>query len=394
MNETPTTDDDVDAPVSGSDVTEDDEAFEDSMLPNYETKLSEIEADIQNGKAVFASPRDILAWFGAQRRGVNVVSWIKHCLTKHSLTTSPDFEYEYIDGVVSFKSTDATTSASGTEETPQESGSELNATDDHIDTVASPLNEGLITTDPTYRIGKLPAANNKPLTVKPSDSIEKAVTLMMEYDYSQLPVVTNPSTVEGLFTWESLATKRHFGHSPQEVGDCLARAHVISSELSIFDAVVEIARHDVALVRAKNKLITGIITTFDLSHQFRQLGEPFLLLSEIENQIRRLLDGCFSLAELQGIRDEADSDREVNGLSDLTFGEYLRLIENKENWVKLSIPLDRPEFVNKLDEVRVIRNSVMHFDPDGIAGDEIDTLRKFAGFLQRIANVKHVDTED
>ncbi len=216
---------------------------------------------------------------------------------------------------------------------------------------------------------------------------------MMEYDYSQLPVITTPSSVEGLFTWESLATKLHFGQSPQTVSDCMVRPHVISSELSIFDAVVEITRHSVALVRAPNKVITGIVTTFDLSQQFRQLGEPFLLLGEIENQIRSLLDGCFTLQELKKIRDETDTGREIKGLSDLTFGEYLRLIENQLNWTKLAIPLDRPVFVNKLDVVRVIRNNVMHFDPDGIDESDLDTLRKFALFLQRIADVKHSKTD-
>ncbi len=351
-------------------------------------KLAEIEKRVREGETIAASPRDILKWTGAKRRGVNVVSTIRHDLKEYGLQTSPDFEYEYIDGLVFFQlaefQSSATAPTTTTTPAPQAPAEEM-----MIEADDSPLHEGLITTDPTYRIGKLPAANNQPLTVKPSDSIEKAVTLMMEHDYSQLPVVTTPSSVEGLFTWESLATRQYFGQKPHEVRDCMVKAQVISSEMSIFDAVIEIARHNLVLVRAPNKMITGIVTTFDLSHQFRQLGEPFLLLGEIENQIRRLLDGCFTLSELQAIRIETDTDREVKSISDLTFGEYLRLIENPNNWAKLSLPLDRPEFVKKLDEVRVIRNGVMHFDPDGIAEEDLDTLRKFAAFLQRIADVKH-----
>ncbi|WP_417735243.1 CBS domain-containing protein [Rosistilla oblonga] len=353
----------------------------------YETKLAQIEEDVKNGNSVMASPREILTWFGAKRRGVNVTAKIRKRMEEHGLKTFPDFEYEYIDGEVRFKPTDWKPVLITNQRLEVNSG--VTEKDIADETSPQPLNEGLGITDPTYRLGKLPAANKKPLTVKPSDSIAKAVTLMMEHDYSQLAVVTTPSSVEGLFTWESLATRLHFGHTPKSVGECMARPHVISSELSIFDAVVEITRHDVALVRAPNKMITGIVTTFDLSQQFRQLGEPFLLLGEIENQIRRLLDGCFTLQELKGGRDDTDSEREINGLSDLTFGEYLRLIENQQNWTKLEIPLDRPEFVKKLDEVRVIRNSVMHFDPDGIDGSDLDALRKFALFLQRIADVKH-----
>ena len=35
----------------------------------------------------------------------------------------------------------------------------------------------------------------------------------------------------------------------------------------------------------------------------------------------------------------------------------------------------------RLDEVRRIRNDVMHFDPDGIAEKDLDTLRRFDQFL-------------
>lgn len=355
-----------------------------SVRLHPESRLAEIATDVQNAKEVAVSPREIIGWFGAKRRGVNVVAMIREAFKQKNLITNPDFEYEYIDGLVIFQLASNAESPSA-----PEPDSETDDSSSFLEEPSTLLNEGLITTDPTYRLGKLPAANHKPVMVHPDDSINKAVTLMMEHDFSQLPVQRNVSSVEGMFTWESLANRLHFGHSPTKVGECMERAHVISSELSIFDAVAEVTQNNVVLVRANNKLITGIVTTFDLSRQFRQLGEPFLLLGEIENQVRRILDGCFTLEELTKIRDETDTDREVTSLSDLTFGEYLRLIENGENWGKLAMPLDRPEFVKKLDDVRVIRNNVMHFDPDGIDDSDIDTLRKFARFMQRIADMKH-----
>jgi len=40
--------------------------------------------------------------------------------------------------------------------------------------------------------------------------------------------------------------------------------------------------HEYVLIRAADRRICGIVTTSDLGLQFLQLGEPFLLLGEIE----------------------------------------------------------------------------------------------------------------
>ena len=137
------------------------------------------------------------------------------------------------------------------------------------------------------------------------------------------------------------------------------------------------------LVRDREKVITGIVTSTDLSQQFRQLAEPFLRVGEIENLVRRLIHGKFEVEELQQVVDSSEG-RLVEGVADLTFGEYKRLLEKLDNWERLSIPVDRLEVVNRLDKVRILRNDVMHFDPDGLSDPDIKTLRDFASFLQTL----------
>jgi hypothetical protein len=68
----------------------------------------------------------------------------------------------------------------------------------------------------------------------------------------------------------------------------------------------------------------------------------------------------------------------------LTFGEYIRLLENDARWQKVHIAVDRVTFCKQLDDVRLIRNDVMHFDPDGIPPSDLDKLRHCAHFLQRL----------
>jgi hypothetical protein len=54
---------------------------------------------------------------------------------------------------------------------------------------------------------------------------------------------------------------------------------------------------------------------------------------------------------------------------------------------------DRKWFVSELQRIRRVRNDVMHFDPDGIAEDDIDALRTFAGTLQELADLKAIGAQ-
>ena len=79
-----------------------------------------------------------------------------------------------------------------------------------------------------------------------------------------------------------------------------------------------------------------------------------------------------------------EDGREIEGVTDLTFGEYVRLLENEKRWKKLRVEIDRVEFISRLNRIRGIRNDVMHFDPDGLEEADLDILREFAQFLKRL----------
>jgi hypothetical protein len=46
--------------------------------------------------------------------------------------------------------------------------------------------------------------------------------------------------------------------------------------------------------------------------------------------------------------------------------------------------LDRKIFIKGIEEIRQIRNEVMHFDPDGVTPEDLEILRKYAAFLQKL----------
>jgi CBS domain-containing protein len=340
---------------------------------NGPRKLKQISEQLRSKQMVPAvTVRELLRWFHSERRGSNIVYWINNSLTKAGLTTRPHFAGIYIDAMIDFVLLDATE--------PKKSPGD--------DEVGEADAEPKPYADPTYRIGKLRSANLAPLCVKPNQSIQEAITLMLVNDFSQLPVMTNERDVKGIISWISIGSRTQLGKKCSEVRECMDAAHVVSADASLFDAIGDIVKHQYVLVRDSANKITGIVTTSDLSLQFQQLSEPFLLLGEIENHIRQIIErGRFSNQELRACSDQADSQRKIEGIHNLSFGEYIRLLEKPESWEKVRLGIDRATFIAGIDRVREIRNDVMHFDPDGISEEDLRTLRNFARFFQSVGNV-------
>lgn len=343
-------------------------------------RLAEIASALQAGEA---SPpltvRSFLRWFfGSQRRGSWIVWYIRNALDEAGLTTEPDFESTYLDAEIRLvlappKSHPAATVVTGMI-------SEALTVSDRVEVrvVSSAF------ADPTYRVSKLAAANRQPVSVRPDSTLAEVATLMMANDFSQLPVMTNERDVKGMVSWKSLGSRLALGQSPTTAREATEPHAEISSDASLFSVIPFIVEHEYALVRGSDQRIVGIVTTSDLSVQFQQLSEPFLLLGEIENHIRRIISSVFSKEEMCAAKDPADGQREVEAVSDLTFGEYKRLLEEPSRWDRLRLKVDRVVFTRLLEKVREIRNDVMHFDPDGIPEDDLEVLRDFARFLRTL----------
>ena len=186
--------------------------------------------------------------------------------------------------------------------------------------------------DPVLRVRMLPAANRRPVTVNRDDPVVKAVSLMAMHDYSQLPVTQDMRNVDGMISWRSVLLARTRGVDPARVRECMEGYEEVRAEDSLLTAFQKIVDHEAVLVRGAETPISGIVTATDLSIMFREQTEPFLVLSEIENQLRRLINGHFSPSELVDAKDPADEKREVHGVADLTFGECTRLLERPGHW--------------------------------------------------------------
>lgn len=360
--------------------------------------------------------RELLAMFKAERRGTSKVQEIRAALDHLGLKTDPDFESAWIDSLVRIQLKDPDQIVSKVDEIDEgnespsveseevdeaypaelESAPVVNTAviEEHPTIVPiPPPTEGVVEiavseptrTDPTFRIGNFPAANKKLITVGPDDPLNKAITRMLQYDFSQLPIMQGERDVKGVVSWRSVGARYAMGVKCETAKDARDDAQVIDANGTLFDAIGTIVKHGYVLVRnQRDRRVTGIVTASDLSLQFQQLTEPFILLREIELHIRRLLQGKITKADLDSYLSPEVPGRHPNSVADLTFGEYIRLFQHPAIWTKLALNIDRVCLIDELEKVREIRNDVMHFDPDPMTQKQLDILKDAAKFMQQL----------
>lgn len=354
------------------------------MVPE---KLTEIRARLDKHEKVDpVTVRTLLSWFwNSQRRGWFVVYTIRETLTELQLETFPDFNTVYIDSFIEFRIIVLI---------PVTLKKPSNTNEENVDNQTSniedkSIDEILSINDPTFRISRLEAANKDLIYVKPDSELSEAITIMMTYDFSQLPVMQQAKRdLKGVISWRSIGQKLAVGKNSTSVRELMERNfQLLPSETSLFKALPVIIEHDYVLVKNGIGEICGIVTASDLSLQFKQLTEPFLLVAEIENHIRQIL---FKLekTDLEKGKDERDIERPIESVANLNFGEYIRLCQNPDIWEKLSLVIDRKTFCYHLDTIREIRNNIMHFDPDGLEFESLEKLRNFVRLLQTLRNLK------
>ena len=330
----------------------------DEWLEGIATRMKEaVETGAAPGQEQL-SVRELVRKFGYERRGDRINSDIRNVLENNKLTTDPDFAVGWIDSSITIR----------------------------LDSDGSDASKSNPTFDPTHRIGSLEAANKAPMSVKPDNALNVATTKMLLHDYSQLPVMSSEYSLKGIINWESIGSSLLLRPSCEYVRDCMNPPEVFSADKPLLEAISAIAEHGYVLVRGGSNTITGIVTATDLSLQFMQLAGPFLFVGEIEGHLRHLIHGKFTLQKMQEASTPEESPS-IKGSSDLTLGAYCRLLENLENWKLLNLKIDRIEFAAHLDEVRQIRNDIMHFNPDGLSPEETKKLKDFARFFENVVRV-------
>jgi len=231
--------------------------------------------------------------------------------------------------------------------------------------------------------------------VREEETCEVALSLMMESEFSAMPVVNDDDIVVGVFTITEF-TKRQLELSGSKtnllkdpVRECTV-AVVFIDPNAFIDTDTDWSVRDHVFVGTAEEPI-GILTITDVWAVLNDFAEAFVLIFEIENGLRSLIgkvlgDDFTKLFEAVNNSDIRKGKAPVGSLSDFTFGEYEQAIAYKQWYPQYEkyLAMTREYFVADFKAVREIRNEVFHFKRQ-VTTKDTDRLRKFCECI-RLAN--------
>lgn len=311
------------------------------------------------------SVRELLALWGSTDRG-DQVSQIEADLANHGLITSPSFRAVTLDTVVSL--TTPPDEAETTTTVEHSAITDLPVTED--DEGANDLNV------------RLTVGNLSPLvgvtSVGPNSTFDQAITEMVLNDFSQLAVLSGPRNLRGAVTWRSIAQAMH-QKSDATFTDAIDRhVEAFAYDRDLFEVLPTLQRREFVFVLDESRAIAGIVTTADVAQRYGEMATPFFQLGELDQTLRWILSQAFDVETVQRF-----CTKKITSFDDLSMGDYKRVLENRQGWEQLGWPLDRAAFISRLEEIRIIRNKVMHFHPDPVPEGAVDKLRSFNSLLHR-----------
>lgn len=323
-----------------------------------------------NGKGKEMTTREFLWLFDFYEKRTSGNVWrINEYLRKTKMVVNPSYQSASIDEIIEIK----------------EKVKAKIVTNKAEITEAAEVDE----VDPINRLSILTAATKTPVFVKRDAKLLEAFHLLWQNDFTQLPVMNDERTVLGIISWQTIAK----GYISKIDSDCVKdfmsdNFIVLDEKTPLFNAIKEVIKIGVVFVKDNEKKIKGPVTPSDLNEQFIELIEPFILLEQIENYIRLIFNSKITIEQINKLIKVDEEKKLINFVSDMSFGEYIIVLQNSEIWSLLDLPFDKTSFIKNLDDVRNVRNGVMHFSPDRISKKELELLRKTSKFLDDFLSKK------
>lgn len=134
------------------------------------------------------------------------------------------------------------------------------------------------------RLKLLPSSNSEPTSINKDAKLKEAITLMMTYNYSQLPVIDESRNVVGYISWGTIGCTLSNGRVSDDLKDYIKTDITrLNYDMPLLDAIAIILEKEFVLVEKNDHSISGIVTVADLSDQFLSATAPCIYLEQIEN---------------------------------------------------------------------------------------------------------------
>ncbi len=243
-----------------------------------------------------------------------------------------------------------------------------------------------------YPVERLLSSRGQVICVTHQETVRDALTTMVANDFSQLPVVDSSGRLTGLISEQSI-TRTYYHISEQvslfdlPVGHCQNKPVTLSLEADIFEALDRLQSVN-ALVIVSDKKPVGILTYYDATHFFRELTEGLILVEDIETTLRQYIEtACDTEPKMRtalvmafGI-DKRDTSSPAKQYEEMSFFDHVLFITTEKNWPKFETYFEPKKlFQSLMEQVRVIRNQLMHFR-DEVSSVQFDALQRSREWL-------------
>lgn len=267
-----------------------------------------------------------------------------------------------------------------------------------------------------------------PVTVGPATTLDIALELMLEHDYSQLPVVDSENRPIGLLTQGDILRAIRLTNAPPKhltaLGTMSEAHYLIARVDDMVDHLIDhFERVAALLVVDESKVLVGIVTPYDTTTFLRKRSADLAVVQRIEVTIKHLIRHAYT--QMDANLDEASAhlkrrywdgttgsairkamslyggDIDRNRLDEiltrlrgeersysfehLSFSEYQALLLGDICW-KVYAPHAKVEpatLRNVLEQIRLTRNKLAHPN-EPLRRDERDRLEWFDRWLDRM----------
>jgi CBS domain-containing protein len=289
----------------------------------------------------------------------------------------------------------------------------------------------------SYPVENLIKNRPDPTSVDQHTSVEQALRLMFDNDFSQLPFIDHQEKPIGMVTYKSILRACHHinqvpaGMKIQEVYESISPTQTYRPEDDLFDLLDYLKNKSAALIVDSEGKLIGIVTSYDAMEYTRRRAEDMMLVEDIETTIKDLIIAAFT--DTNGELDQTNLEAGIRLLSpsnqtlksryakalnkycqiqnhgtmpfdqrameesfhhltqqeqpkkfdELTFYEYTELLlhQNQKDYFQGLFDRDPATVRNLFDDVRKTRNDLAHFRE--INSSQRDQLRYCVEWLNQ-----------
>jgi len=238
------------------------------------------------------------------------------------------------------------------------------------------------------------ASIEDPVTVDLDTTIQDALTIMLENEFDQLPVL-NDGYVEGTVTYRTVAKYIKSMDEPRIAETSVKIAlqtepEFVDRDRDLFELFETLAEDAYVLIGNREDL-EGILTRYDVFYFLRDEVDPFLKIGEIENSLRELFYNSYD--DLEDRIEETFADRAENDDSytppespeEFSFKEYQIFMMRNLDQLPGQLQQDSEMVKHLLEDIRETRNALFHFraQADEVDRDQLDMAH---GYFRGFAN--------